>query len=125
MQAWVLGKTNDPALTEYMTQRNDALMTIAGVMRGVGMTDKAHQAEIEVAKPTMSPQALDAWYRGQMKSLEPRLKLNQSITHGGITGAAGAAPAGPKEPPVGTVIGNFKFTGGPGGAANKANWGPK
>ncbi len=120
MQAWVLGKTNDPVLTEYMTQRNDALMTIAGVMRGVGMTDKAHQAEIEVAKPTMSPQALDAWYRGQMKSLEPRLKLNQSITHGGITGAAGATPAGPKAPPVGTVLKGYRFKGGD--PSQQANW---
>ncbi len=76
---WVLGQINDPTLTEYMSQRNDALMTIAGVMRANGMTDMAHKAETEAASPTMSPRALDAWYRGQMKSLEPRLKMNREI----------------------------------------------
>ncbi|KAF3997553.1 hypothetical protein [Glaciimonas immobilis] len=79
MQAWVKGETNDPDMTEYMVQRNDALMTIAGVMRGAGMTDMAHHAETEVSSPTMSPAALDAWMKGQMKSLEPRLKLNREI----------------------------------------------
>lgn len=103
MQLWVKGKVNDPDLTEYMTQRNDALMTIAGVMRSVGMTDKAHQAEIEVSAPTMSPQALDAWLRGQTKSLEPRLKLYREITTDksapkresgtGLTPAADTAPS--------------------------------
>lgn len=94
MEAWVLGKTNDPDLTTYMTQRNDALMTIAGVMRGVGMTDKAHQAEIEVAKPTMSPQALDAWMKGQMASLAPRLRINRGVIHNAPgSGVGGAAPA--------------------------------
>ncbi len=76
-------KLNDPDLTEYMTQRNDALMSIAGVMRGVGMTDMAHKAETEVASPTMSPDALDAWLRGQHKSLEPRLRNNDRIMHTG------------------------------------------
>jgi hypothetical protein len=80
MQGWVKGEFNDPDMTEYMTQRNDALMTIAGVMRGVGMTDQAHKAETEVAAPTMSPAALDAWMRGQMKSLQPRLNQNRKIT---------------------------------------------
>lgn len=80
-QGWLKGQVNDPDLTEYMTQRNDALMSIAGVMRGVGMTDMAHKAETEVANPTMSPTAMDAWLRGQMKSLEPRLRNNARIMH--------------------------------------------
>lgn len=80
MQGWVKGEFNDPAMTEYMVQRNDALMTIAGVMRGNGMTDMAHKAETEVSSPTMSPAALDAWMQGQMKSLQPRLNNNRKIT---------------------------------------------
>ncbi len=118
MQAWTLGKVNDPDLTEYMTQRNDALMTIAGVMRGVGMTDKAHQAEIEVAKPTMSPQALDAWFSGQMKSLAPRLKLNRGITHSEPPAPAPAATM--KAPPAGTVLKGYRFKGGD--PSQQANW---
>ncbi len=80
MQLFLKGKVNDPDLAYYMTQRNDALMTIAGVMRGSGMTDQAHKAEIEAQAPTMAPAALDAWMAAQMKSLGPRLKLNASIT---------------------------------------------
>ena len=80
MKAWTNGQLNDPTYTEYMVQRNDALMTIAGVMRGVGMSDQAHRAEIEVANPAMSPNALDSWMAGQMKSLEPRLKKYRAIT---------------------------------------------
>jgi len=87
MQAWVKDQTNDPELTQYMSQRNDALMTIAGVMRGVGMTDQAHRAETEVAAPTMSPAALDGWLKGQMLSLQPRLNLNRKITRDGATQA--------------------------------------
>lgn len=131
MQAWVEGKTNDPDLTAYMTQRNDALMTIAGVMRGVGMTDKAHQAEIEVAKPTMSPRALDAWYDAQMKALAPRLRINREVIRNAPGGGAGgetrtgtgltpaAAPA-PSAPSVGTVMKGYRFKGGDPSA--QASW---
>jgi len=80
LQKVVRGELNDPALVEYMALRNDVLMTIASVMRGSGMTDMAHKAETEAAAPTMSPAALDAWLRGQTKSLEPRLKNYRSIT---------------------------------------------
>lgn len=83
MQGWVKGEFNDPDMTEYMTQRNDALMTVARVMRGAGMTDMAHKAETEVSSPTMSPAALDAWLRGQMKALQPRLDINRRITRDG------------------------------------------
>ena len=79
MQMWAKGEFNDPTLTMYMTQRNDALMTIAGVMRGTGMTDMAHKAETEASSPTMDGPALDAWLKGQMLSLAPRLKLNRTI----------------------------------------------
>jgi hypothetical protein len=75
MQAFVKGEFNDPDYTEYMAQRNDALLTIAGTMRAAGMSDQAHRAEIEAASPTMSPAALDAWLRGQTKSLAVRVKI--------------------------------------------------
>lgn len=80
-EKWMKGQVNDPALTKYMTVRNDALMNIASVMRGVGMSDKAHEAEIEAAAPTMSPGALDAWFDGQMLALGPRLKKTQKVSH--------------------------------------------
>lgn len=83
LKEWSLGQINDPDLTEYMTQRNDALMSIASVMRAQGMTDMAHQAEIQASVPTMSPRALDAWLRGQMKSLTPRLKQYNSYSKTG------------------------------------------
>lgn len=106
-QKWLNGELNDPAMEEYMTVRNDALMSIANTMRGVGMSDQAHRAEIEAASPTLSPAALDAWLRGQNATLQPRLRRVQAITHhdnstagvaptGAAPQAAGAAPpAGP------------------------------
>ncbi len=100
MQGWVKGEFNDPAMTEYMTQRNDALMSIAGVMRGLGMTDMAHKAEIEVSSPTMSPAALDAWMRGQMKSLQPRLDANRQIMQHPGQSMPPAAPGVPPRPGV-------------------------
>lgn len=103
MQGWVKGEFNDPDMTEYMTMRNDALMTIAAVMRGNGMSDMAHKAETEVANPTMNPAALDAWLRGQMKSLQPRIDLNNQIIHHGQPATAPApasAPAGSGKPSI-------------------------
>jgi hypothetical protein len=89
MQGWVKGEFNDPDYTEYMVQRNDALMNIASVMRGVGMSDQAHRAEMEVSSPTMSPAALDAWLRGQMKNLQPRLNQFRSVTGGSQVNSIG------------------------------------
>lgn len=125
MQAWWAGETNDPDLTEYMTVRNDALMTIAGVMRGVGMSDQAHKAEIETAHPTMSPRALDGWIRGQMAALTPRLERVHHITNLGNPSEENPHPmAGPHAPPgspkppvdrgpaVGVVEDGYRFKGG-------------
>lgn len=81
MEKWFRGQANDPKLSEYMTVRNDVLMNIANVMRGVGMSDKAHEAEIEAASPTKSPLALDAWLKGQMAALQPRLDQQRRVTH--------------------------------------------
>lgn len=83
MQKWMNGEWNDPAYTEYMTVRNDALMKIASLMRGQGMSDQAHSAEVEAASPTLSPLALDGWYRGQMASLKPYLDQAQKVGHHG------------------------------------------
>lgn len=96
MQGWVNGEFNDPNMTDYMTQRNDALMTIAGVMRGVGMSDKAHQAEIEAMHPTLSGPALDAWFHAQSTALAPRLKQAHRVT--GLGGPPDAQPTSPTNP---------------------------
>lgn len=98
MQGWMRGEVNDPEMTDYMTQRNDALMTIAGVMRGVGMSDKAHQAEIEAMHPTLSGPALDAWFHAQSTALEPRLKQAHRVT--GLGGAAPTTATTPQNPAV-------------------------
>lgn len=108
LQKWSKGELNDPALTEYMTIRNDALMNIASAMRGAGMSDKAHEAEIEAASPSMSPAALDAWLKGQMETLRPRLKRMERYTRPGgklpdqpTPSGGGAAPASGTEDPLG------------------------
>lgn len=79
LEAWKNGQLNEPDFVKYMTLRNDALLSIAGVMRGVGATDQAHRVEVEAAAATMSPQALDAWMEGQMESLKPRLEQYNKI----------------------------------------------
>ena len=79
-EAFAKGQLNDPDFTAYMASRNDALLSIAATMRGVGMSDQAHRAEIEAASPTMSPKALDAWLQAQNLSLAPRLKMANKFT---------------------------------------------
>ncbi len=73
LQGWARGQVNDPDVVNYMTQRNDALLSVANVMRGVGMSDMATRMEQEASSPSMSPRALDAWVDAQQKSLAPRL----------------------------------------------------
>lgn len=93
VQEFINGQSNDPNFINYMTQRNDALITITGVMRGNGATDQAHRAEIEAAPSTMSPKAFDAWAAGQMKALEPRLKQANKFTRTQPAPATTTAPA--------------------------------
>lgn len=108
MQQWMNGQTNDPDYTEYMTVRNDSLLRLASVMRGVGMSDQAHTAEIEAASPTLAPYALDAWLKGQMSVVNPLLERQNRITHLGEKGQGTAAlgatstptPAGPAPIPL-------------------------
>jgi cell division septation protein DedD len=118
---WMLGQSNDPDLAEYMAQRNDTLMNLASVMRGVGMSDQAHSAEIEAAAPTLSPRALEGWARGQMSAVMPRYAAMHRISDSHAAPAPGAtptpaaatptpaaapptAPAAPAAPPAGKVL---------------------
>lgn len=95
MQQWMNGQLNDPEYTEYMTVRNDALMKLASVMRGVGMSDQAHSAEIQAAAPTLSPLALDGWLKGQLSTMEPLLARTQAVEHMGGDRAGNPAPKAP------------------------------
>lgn len=93
-QKFLKGQSNNPDFVNYMTQRNDLLLTLAGVMRGNGATDKAHQAEIEAASPTLDPKAFDAYVQGQMTALKPRLQNAQAITRSDkVVAPPTAAPA--------------------------------
>lgn len=78
-QQWMQGQLNDPDLVAYMTLRNDALLSIASVMRGTGATDQAHRVEMEAMNPTLTPQALDAWIGAQKTALAPRLEAYDKI----------------------------------------------
>jgi hypothetical protein len=93
------GELNDPALTEYMTVRNDTLLKLAATMRGVGMSDQAHTAEMEASKPTMSPEAMRAWARGQMSVIAKEQEKNKTLMHPnlhpGATPPASAPAAAP------------------------------
>jgi hypothetical protein len=105
MQQWANGQTNDPDYTEYMTARNDTLLRLAGVMRGVGMSDQAHTAEVQAMSPTLAPYALDAWFKGQMSVVTPLLERQNRITHlgepgGGTPAAAVPSAAVPAAPPT-------------------------
>jgi hypothetical protein len=91
MQKWANGEINDPDYTEFMTARNDTLLRLASVMRGVGMSDQAHTAEVEAMSPTLAPYALDAWLKGQMAVVNPLLDRQNRITHLGEKGQ-GTAP---------------------------------
>ena len=71
--------TGDPELTYYMTKRNDAVQSIAQVMRGTGMSDKSIQLEINAAREAMSPAQFDTWYAGQVETLQPRLQQMAKI----------------------------------------------
>lgn len=104
LQGWLKGQTNDPNFVNYMTQRNDGLLTLAQVMRGIGMSDKATELEEQANNPTMSPRAVDAYVNAQQASLAPRLEKYRRDSLGSITHPPAGTPAAP--------------TGGP----TKSNW---
>lgn len=87
--------TKDPDYTNYMTQRNDAMMTITGIMRQVGMSDKSIELEIKSLPEDASPDQFKAWAEGQMAALKPRLDSARAI-RGNAPGdyKAGSANAG-------------------------------
>lgn len=93
MQAFLKGELNDPQMQDYMAQRNDNLMMIAQAARGIGMSDFATKMEQEVSSPTMSPAALDAWGKAQMKSLLPRIEMYRKHNTDMRPDAAGTPPA--------------------------------
>lgn len=101
VQQFMNGEFNDPDYAEYTSVRNDALMNIANVMRGVGMSDQAHRAEMEAAAPTMSPLALDGWLKGQMSSIQPRLDQQRRVTHLGDKPATTPAGGADQSDPLG------------------------
>ena len=111
LQAWEKRQLNDPDFINYIGQRNDAVQSIASVMRGVGMSDKSVELELAAAPLTMSPKAFDAWAAGQLTSLKPRLEKYKGVTlnttaPGGQQPApsaqgGAAAPGGAKPDPLG------------------------
>ena len=69
LDKWYKGQLNDPILTEYMTQRADALFVLGNALKQNGLTDKAIAVEEEAARPTMSPRSLKAWLNTQRRAL--------------------------------------------------------
>lgn len=101
VQAWAKGKYNDKDFTNYMTQRNDAMLTLAQVMSGVGASDMRVRMEAEAAPKTMSPRAFDGWYDAQMSALHPRMAIaeKRGLVEPGTTakfygGSGAVAPGG-------------------------------
>jgi hypothetical protein len=92
-QKWLAGQSNDPDLAAYMGVRNDTLLNLASVMRGVGMSDQAHQAEIEAASPTMSPAALNGWAKGQLPVIQRRQEQYQELMHPHNLNGPGTTPS--------------------------------
>jgi hypothetical protein len=89
-----MGQTNDPDLVAYSSARNDLLLKLANVMRGVGMSDKSVEMEHEAWKPTLSPPALDAWVKAQMSVLTPLMEQQKHGAHIGAPGTSYEQPAG-------------------------------
>ena len=116
MQQAMNGQLNDPDYTQYMAMRNDVLLKLANVMRGVGMSDKTIQLENEVSSPHMSPSAMDAWLKGQMSAVMPLWERQQHISHLGEVGQ-GTAPINAPTPaataPGATPLGETLPTPGP------------
>ena len=97
---FIKGQSNDPILTEYMTQRADALFVLGNALKQNGLTDKSIEVEEEAATPTLSPQAFEAWYNTQLRALNRAAKeMNTDYKYGIPTvptvpaGKGGAGPA--------------------------------
>ncbi len=102
-QAAVANLTNNPDFRNYMTQRNDAMMSISAVMRLAGMSDKSIELEERAAPPAMSPRAFEAWYEAQINSLTPRIQGMAPYTlapPANMPGGTGTAPPGAAPAPA-------------------------
>lgn len=93
LEKFTKGQLNDPTLTEYMTQRADALFVLGNALKQNGLTDKSIEVEEEAANPTMSPRTLKAWLNVQRRALNrAATELNEDYKYD-IEGA-GTVPAG-------------------------------
>lgn len=85
MERWVKGQVNDPQLANYMSQRNDATLSIAAALRGGQATEQAIRLEDQAHSPTYSPKAYEGWMRGQLTAALPKLAANLKYDHSGDT----------------------------------------
>lgn len=102
LQAFTNGQLNDPNFASYMSQRNDAMQTLAQVMSGVGATDMRTKMESDAAPKTMSPRAWDGWYQGQVAAIRPRIQSyeQKGLVDKGTTAALDAAASGAASAPA-------------------------
>lgn len=106
VKKFYMGQTNDPDLAAYAASRNDVLLKMAGIMRGVGMSDHATMMEEEALKPTLSGPALDSWLKAQMGVVQPLMDAQKHASHIGAPGTSYEQP--------------HPEAGGPGGATAPA-----
>ena len=108
LQAFKNNTLNDPDFVEYMSQRADAMQTVSNVMRASGATEQSIKAETKAAPITMSPEAFDGWYAGQMKSLAPRISRMTPLTI--QSSRAAPPPAAPPAAPITKTINGITYT---------------
>jgi len=95
-QAIWLDQTNNADFRNYMGKRNDALQRLAYAMRGVGMSDKAVELELQAAPVAMGPRGFEGWYSGQMEMVQNQIAQQAVFQVVGPGGGGGPpAPAAP------------------------------
>lgn len=90
-EKWTQGQVNDPKLVNYLTQRKDAILSLAQAFRGTSATDQATKLEEEAMHPTLSPRALEGWAKGQLTAALPKISAYQKYDPSGDTAKAVAA----------------------------------
>lgn len=90
VQQFVKGQLNDPDLTEYMTQRADALFVLGNALKQNGLTDKSIEVEEEAFNPTLSVPAFNAWLKVQTRALDRAAKEMNEDYKSGIKGSTHA-----------------------------------
>ena len=101
LESWKKGVNQDSILTEYLTQRADALFKLSGALKLNGVTDKSIQVEEEANHPTLSPKALKGWLNAQRRALnqasaEMKKDFNYYDMQQVPTAEPGTGGAGPK-----------------------------